>query len=54
MTSEVSAADYKKLQNISAFLKGEEFYHIVTDYPKKAKLVQWVAGKDVQSYLEDD
>ena len=35
MTSEVTAADYRKLQNISAFLKGEEFYHLVADFPKK-------------------
>jgi hypothetical protein len=35
MTSEVTASDYKKLQNISAFLKGEEFYHLVADFPKK-------------------
>jgi hypothetical protein len=34
MTSEVSAADYKKLQNISAFLKVEEFYHLAAGYPK--------------------
>jgi hypothetical protein len=43
----------QKLQNISAFLKGEEFYHLVADYPKN-KLVQWVACKEVQAYLEDD
>jgi hypothetical protein len=35
MTSEVTAADYKKLQNDSAFLKGEEFYHLVADFPKE-------------------
>jgi hypothetical protein len=35
MTSEVTAADYKKLQHISAFLKGEEFYHLVAEFPKK-------------------
>lgn len=38
MTSEVNATDYKKLQNISSFLKGEEFYHLVADYPKKPNL----------------
>jgi hypothetical protein len=54
MTSEVNAADYKKLQNISAFLKGEEFYHLVADFPKKNKLVQWVACEEVQAYLEED
>ena len=54
MTSEVTAADYKKLQNISAFLKGEEFHHLVADYPKKNKLVQWVTYDEVQAYLEDD
>jgi hypothetical protein len=35
MTSEVTADDYKKLQNNSAFLKGEEFYHLVADFPKE-------------------
>jgi hypothetical protein len=35
MTSEVTATNYKKLQSISAFLKGEEFYHLVADFPKK-------------------
>jgi hypothetical protein len=39
MTSEVSATDFNKLQNISAFLKGEECYHPAAD-PKNAKLVQ--------------
>ena len=53
MTSDVTAADYRKLQNISAFLKGEEFYHLVADFPKK-KLVQWVACEEVQAYLEED
>jgi hypothetical protein len=38
MTSDVTAADYRKLQNISAFLKGEEFYHLVADFPKKINL----------------
>ncbi len=52
MTSEVTAADYKKLQNISAFLKGEEFYHLVAEFPKKR--VQWVACEEVQAYLEED
>ena len=54
MTSEVTAADYKKLQNISAFLKGEEFYHLLADFPKKNKRVQWVACEEVQAYLEED
>ena len=54
MTSEVTAADYKKLQNISAFLKGEEFYHLVADFPKSNKRVQWVACEEVQAYLEED
>jgi hypothetical protein len=54
MTSEVTASDYKKLQNISAFLKGEEFYHLVADFPKKKKRVQWVACEEVQAYLEED
>lgn len=54
MTSEVTAKDYRKLQNISAFLKGEEFYHLVADFPKKNKLVQWVACEEVQAYLEED
>ena len=54
MTSEVNAADYKKLLNISKFLKGEEFYHLVAEYPKKPKHVQWVASEEVQSYLEED
>jgi DNA-binding LytR/AlgR family response regulator len=40
---EVNAADYKKLLNVSTFLKGEEFYHLVADFPKKNKFVQWVA-----------
>jgi hypothetical protein len=35
LTSAVSAADYKKLQNISVFLKGGYFYHLVADLPKK-------------------
>ena len=54
MTSEVTAKDYRKLQNISAFLTGEEFYHLVADFPKKNKLVQWVACEEVQAYLEED
>ena len=54
VTSEVNAADYKKLLNISKFLKGEEFYHLVAEYPKKPKHVQWVASEEVQSYLEED
>ena len=54
MTSEVNAADYKKLLNVSTFLKGEEFYHLVAEYPKKPKHVQWVASEEVQSYLEED
>ncbi len=54
MTSEVTAANYKRLQDISAFLKGEEFYHLVADFPKKNKLVQWVACEEVQAYLEED
>ena len=54
MMSEVNAADFKKLLNISKFLKGEEFYHLVEEYPKKPKLVQWVASEEVQSYLEED
>jgi hypothetical protein len=53
MTSEVTASDYKKLQNISTFLKGGEFYHLVADFPKK-KRVQWVACEEVQAYLEED
>ena len=53
MTSEVTAADYKKLQNISAFLKGEEFHHLVADFQKN-KCVQLVACKEVQAYLEED
>jgi hypothetical protein len=35
MTSEASVTDSKKLQNISTFLKGEEFYHLDADYPQK-------------------
>jgi len=35
-------------------LKGEEFYHLVADYPKKNKLVHWVAFEEVQAYLEED
>ena len=54
MTSEVNAANFKKLLNISKFLKGEEFYHLVAEYPKKPKHVQWVASEEVQSYLEED
>jgi hypothetical protein len=54
MTSEVTSADYKKLQNISAFLKGEELNHLVADFPKRNKHVQWVACEEVQAYLEED
>jgi hypothetical protein len=54
MTSDVTAADYKKLQDISAFLKGEELFHLVADFPKKNKLVQWVTGEEVHAYLEED
>jgi hypothetical protein len=28
-------AEYKKLQNISRFLKRDEFHHLVADYHKK-------------------
>ena len=37
MTSLVSSSHYKNLQEISKFLKGEEFYDIVGDRSKKAK-----------------
>ena len=37
MTSLVSSSHYKKLQEISKFLKGEEFYDIVGDRSKTAK-----------------
>ena len=53
MTSEVNATDYKKLQSISKFLKGEEFYHLVADFPK-SQLFQWVASESVQSCFEED
>jgi hypothetical protein len=52
MTSEVSATDYNKLQNVSTFLKGEEFCHLVADFPRKC--VQWVTCEEVQAYLEED
>ncbi len=38
MALEMNASDCKKLQNISAFLKGEEFYDLQTSHVKKAKL----------------
>lgn len=38
MTSEVNAIDYKKLQKISAFLKRDEFYHLVAGFAKKPNL----------------
>jgi hypothetical protein len=53
MNSEVNASDFKRLWNISRFLKGENFYELAS-YPTKAKIVQWVAGEDVKSYLEED
>jgi hypothetical protein len=53
MNSEVNASDFKRLWNISAFLKGENFYELA-NYPTKAKIVQWVAGEDVKAYLEED
>ena len=53
MTSEVNASDFKRLRNMSAFLKGENFYELAS-YPTKAKQVQWVASEDVTSYLEED
>ncbi len=54
MTSLVSSTHYKKLQEISKFLKGEEFYDIVGDCSKTAKCVQWVANPTVQGFLEED
>jgi hypothetical protein len=33
MTSEATAANYKRLQDIAAFLKRVEFYHLVADFP---------------------
>jgi hypothetical protein len=54
MTSEVTAADYKKLQNISTFLKGKNFIILLQIIQKKNKFVQWVACEEVQAYLEED
>ncbi len=53
INSEVNSSDFRKLWTVSAFLKGENFYELAP-YPKKAKQVQWVAGEDVKSYLEED
>jgi len=49
MTSEVNATDYKKLQNISAYLKGEILS--CCRLSKNIKLVQWDASATVQSFL---
>ncbi len=38
MALEMNASDCKKLQNISAFLKGEEFYDLQTGHVKKTQL----------------
>lgn len=54
MTSVVTTSHYKKLQEISKFLKGEEFYDIVGDRSKAAKCIQWVANPTVQGFLEED
>ena len=54
MTSLVPSSHYKKLQDISRFLKGEEFYDIVGDPSRTAICVQWVANPTVQRFLEDD
>ena len=49
MTSLVPSSQYKKLQEISKFLKGEEFYDLVGDHSKTAKYVRWVANPTVQA-----
>ena len=54
MTSLVSSSHYKKLQETSKFLKGEEFYDIVGDHSKTANCVQWVVNSTVQGFLEED
>ena len=38
MASKMNASECKKLQNISAFLKGEAFYDLQAGHVKKAKL----------------
>ena len=53
MSSEVTSSDFRKLQNVSKFLKNEEFYQLA-NFPAKAKLVQWVASEDVKSIIEVD
>ena len=54
ITSSVPSSHYKKLQEISKFLKGGEFYDIVGDHSKTAKRVQRVANPTVQGFLEED
>ncbi len=40
------------MQNISAFLKREEFYDLQAGHVKKSKIVDWIANKTVKHYLE--
>jgi hypothetical protein len=54
MTSEVNSIVYKKLQEISVFLKGNEFCNLLSDFPKRSKFVQWITSETVQVYLEED
>ncbi len=39
MASKMNPSDYKKLQNISAFLKGQEFYDLQACHSKNTKIV---------------
>ncbi len=52
MASKLNASNYSRLKNVSAFLKGNEFYDIQAGHSKKT--VYWVANETVRSYLEED
>ena len=54
MASKLTASNYSRLKNISAFLNGNEFYDLQAGHLKKSKTVYWVANETVRSYLEDD
>ena len=50
----MTASNYSRLKNISAFLNGNEFYDLQAGHSEKTKTVYWVANETVRSYLEED
>ena len=56
MTSELNYSDQKKLRDLSAFFKGDEFFQIL---PKKGvkkgfQRVQWVADEVIILYISEN